>query len=363
MRTSQAAVAKAPTVVAETPPGLRMLSPSGVGPATYAYTCGIEAAGRTEGACGHWRLLTRDGGQWYIPEALGDYETDGQGSDTAPLAISPDGLRIAYFQASDGQLVVRELASGAITPMRYAFTWDIAQKVRAPSLDFLGRGAWLVISNLTLDDEKEGESEVLARVATGQTREAGPEVIDVDDTGTRVTTEVSTDAGVGLQSTGGPLRHITARQLHDPRTLSGFIAQDGVAFVLAARNIAACGNEVSPDKLVTVDVRTGKNLSVVTPKLPGDVTQGWGIGWLSPREVLVGVIRRRPDDTTVRDTFALDIMTGAARQTGRFDEAGIRVHDTRLVPGGDVVVGGYLGTTPYRAVREKVVPVKQGGCE
>ncbi|WP_143078919.1 hypothetical protein [Nonomuraea pusilla] len=356
---SQATAARPPMAVAEVPPGLRPLPSSGVGPATYAYTCGIAGTDEPAGACGHWRLLTRDGGQWYLPEALGDYETDGNDGGTAPLAISPDGLRIAYYRAGDGRLVVRELATGATTPMRYAFTWDIARKAHTTKLAFLGEGAWLSISNQPLDEEVE----VLAAVATGETREAPEGVIDVDATGSRLTTETATDAGVRFQTTGGPVHHITVRQLHDPRALGGFIAQDGTAFTLASMNIPACGNDISPDKLVTVDLATGKTVSVVTPKLPADVTHGRGIGWLSPREVLVRVVRERPHGTTVEDTFALDIMTGEARQTGRFDEAGLRVRDTGLVPNGDVVYGGYLGAPPYQAAPEKVVPVKHGSCE
>ncbi|MER7498842.1 hypothetical protein AB0L05_07020 [Nonomuraea pusilla] len=359
MSVSQATAARPPMAVAKAPSGLRPLPPSGVGPATYAYTCGIAGTDEPGGACGHWRLLTRDGGQWYLPEALGDYETDGNDGGTAPLAISPDGLRIAYYRAGDGRLVVRELATGVTTPMRYAFTWDIARKADTTSLDFLGKGAWLLISNQPPDEE----GKVLAEAATGETREVPDGVIDVDVTGSRLTTETAADPGVRFQSTGGPVHHVTVRQLHDPRALGGFIAQDGVAFTLAPMNVPACGNDVSPDKLVTVDLATGKTISVVAPKLPADVTHGWGIGWLSPREVLVGVVRERPHATTVTDTFAVDIMTGDARQTGRFDEAGLRVRDTGLVPNGDVVYGGYLGAPPYQAAPEKVIPIRRGSCE
>ncbi|SDI03536.1 hypothetical protein SAMN05421869_104107 [Nonomuraea jiangxiensis] len=358
VRVSQATVARPPTAVAETPPGLRALPPSGVGPATYAYTCGSEAAGETAGACGHWRLLTRDGGVWYLPEALGDYETDDE-SGTAPLAISPDGLRIAYYRASDGRLVVRELATGATTPMQHAFTWDIAGSTDTAAMEFLGKGTWLMIYNLPPDEE----GAVLAAVATGETREVPGNVIDVDATGSRLTTETAADTGVRLQTTGGPVHHITVTGLHDQRALGGFIAQDGLAFDLVPRNIPACGNDISPDKLVTVDLTTGKTISVVTPRLPADVLRGWGIGWLSPREVLVSVVRKRSQDTTVENTFALDIMTGGARQTGRIDKAGLRVRDPGLVPYGSAVYGGYLAAPPYKATPEKVVPIKHRGCE
>lgn len=356
-RVSRTTAARPPIAVAETPPGLRALPPSGVAPATYAYTCGIADADEPAAACGHWRLLTRDGGQWYLPEALGDYET-GDEDGTSPLAISPDGLRIAYYRAGDGRLVVHELATGVTTPTRYALTWDLAENAGPASLDFLGKGAWLLISYPPSGEE----TNVLVAVATGETREVPEGVIDVDATGSRLTTETAADTGVHLQSTGGPVHHVTVRQLHDPRTLGGFIAQDGMAFTLAPMNIPACGDDISPDKLVTVDLSTGNTISVVTPRLPADVRRGWGIGWLSPREVVVGVVRERPNDMTVNDTFALDIMTGGARQTGRFDEARIRARDTGLTPYGDAVYGGYLGAPPYRAA-EKVVPIKKRGCE
>ncbi|WP_283135095.1 hypothetical protein [Rhizohabitans arisaemae] len=365
---SPAAPAKTLASVTEVPPGLRMLPSSGVGPATFAYGCGSVSPYDTGVACGHWRLLTRDGALWYLPEALGDY-WDGVEDDTAPLAISPDGLRVAYFQAHDGQLVVRELASGAITPMRYTPTWDAGRNYPT-ELKFLGAG-WLLVSDVVLAEvDEKGEQrghhkvkEMIAKVTTGEIREAPEGVIGVDETGTRFTTETATDTGVRLQTTGGPAHHIVVRQLNNELTLEGFIAKDGLAFDLAPRGFAVCGDgDIRPDKLVTVDLRTGKNRSVVTPKLPKDVGRGWGIGWLNPREVLVGVIRNQPGDDTIEETYALDILTGDARRTGRIDRERLQARDPGLIPDGEEAVGGYLETSPDRAARKKTVPLKRGSC-
>ncbi|MCT9934818.1 hypothetical protein N5079_31895 [Planotetraspora sp. A-T 1434] len=95
----------------------------GVGPVSYAYRtfCQPET-GKVPPRCkdGGWRVVTRTGRTYRVPEALpslsgyriGNYRPRGEGPLDSPLAISQDGRKIAYYGAEESTFVVRDLASG-----------------------------------------------------------------------------------------------------------------------------------------------------------------------------------------------------------------------------------------------------------
>jgi hypothetical protein len=100
------------------------LPASGVGPVSYAYYdwCGQElkpgkmrALGGKE--CLQWKVVTRTGQTYRVPEAVSVYVEQSKGNymnTAAPLAITPDGRRIAYYSEKDQKFAVRDLASGKI---------------------------------------------------------------------------------------------------------------------------------------------------------------------------------------------------------------------------------------------------------
>jgi hypothetical protein len=78
----------------------------------YAWVrgCGVQAK-----PCGDWILFRRDGSRTRLRDARVKPLSDkGKtlNDDLAPLSVSDDGRRVAYFRKGDGRLVVRELGGG-----------------------------------------------------------------------------------------------------------------------------------------------------------------------------------------------------------------------------------------------------------
>ncbi|MFI6920655.1 hypothetical protein ACIBIZ_11950 [Nonomuraea spiralis] len=85
----------------------------GVGPLSHAYKtyCGPGGEkGSSRCQEGEWRVVTRGGRTYRVPEAL-----PSRTMQDSPLAISRDGRRIAYYAAKEGTFQVRDLDSGTKT--------------------------------------------------------------------------------------------------------------------------------------------------------------------------------------------------------------------------------------------------------
>ncbi|MFI6481558.1 hypothetical protein ACIBH1_26750 [Nonomuraea sp. NPDC050663] len=87
--------------------------------ARYAWLKGCEVK-NSFFPCGSWNLTLRNGKNLVLKDAVvfpttADGKVDKQAS--APIAISGNGARAAYFRKSDGKLVVRDLAAGTVTPL------------------------------------------------------------------------------------------------------------------------------------------------------------------------------------------------------------------------------------------------------
>ncbi|MEV1002880.1 hypothetical protein [Nonomuraea sp. NPDC050202] len=94
------------------------LPAKGVGPLSHAVrTYCRPASGRAPEDCrdGEWRLVTRDGRTYRVPDALPGLVPGRTGLRDSPLAISRDGGKIAYYGAEEETFVVRDLASGRRT--------------------------------------------------------------------------------------------------------------------------------------------------------------------------------------------------------------------------------------------------------
>ncbi|MBO3748369.1 hypothetical protein J5X84_20025 [Streptosporangiaceae bacterium NEAU-GS5] len=101
----------------------------GVGPLSYAYqTYCAPSEGVAPRDCrsGEWRLVTRGGTTYHLPQALRGLDAYiGEGLLASPLAITRDGGKIAYYSSDAGTFQVRDLASGQVTtaPSRVPQQW------------------------------------------------------------------------------------------------------------------------------------------------------------------------------------------------------------------------------------------------
>ncbi|GII02377.1 WD40 repeat domain-containing protein [Planobispora takensis] len=82
----------------------------GVGPLAYAYLTSCPDRDAPPGCeSGAWRVVTRDGETYDVPQAMGLSDT---GEIHGPVVITPDGRAMAYYSRQDETLKVRDLESG-----------------------------------------------------------------------------------------------------------------------------------------------------------------------------------------------------------------------------------------------------------
>ncbi|WP_067474189.1 hypothetical protein [Actinomadura hibisca] len=231
-----------------------------------------------KGDCGQWRLVDSSWKQWRLADGVGTYRT-GTGNTmngSAPLEISPDGRRVAYYQASRERFVVRELASGRVIPV--ALPMPLAELHKTYHfLVFSGDGLRLVLTS----GEPGAEKSVLADTTTGAVT-ALPDA-PVAGLGHDASTIVLAEGGynpTGL-ALAGPDGKVRSRVRLDPRVdLSGA----GGTNLLSPDGRTLFTTNKRHDRIMLLDARTGK----VTRTLPARLSGGavYGIrGWAGPSKV------------------------------------------------------------------------------
>ncbi|MBN6057639.1 hypothetical protein JYK22_37295, partial [Nonomuraea sp. RK-328] len=329
----------AATVVRETADEA-VLPASGVGPLSHAYYdwCGEKwrpgqgapFAGRD---CVQWKVVTRDGRTYRMPEAMSVYvdQTEANYMNTAaPLVITPDGRRIAYYSAEEERFAVRDLASGRIwlTPQTVSREEMVKGGVH---ISFSPEGRYI-----TLSGRVQAVVDMETRRVTNVPQ--GWQAMSVAAGGSRVI--VTNDMGRHGLLKGGEVRpFIGAKEA----SLSA-LAPDG-------RTVAYLDGYVSPpkgggnsrpdDTVVTLDATTGEVLRRVRFRDAPKGFRPWRIGsWRRSTEVVVtDVVTNRPrwemktgEVPRVGETaYAIDVTTGKVRKLGTYTFRGWS---------GDVVIPG-----------------------
>ncbi|MGI5171143.1 hypothetical protein ACQEU3_43000 [Spirillospora sp. CA-253888] len=231
-----------------------------------------------QGDCGQWRLVDRSGKQWRLADGIGSYSTSNGDymNGSAPLEISPDGRRIAYYQSGRERFVVREVTSGRITPI--ALPMPLA-KLRGTmnSLTFSGDGRRLALTS--------GDPEIVQNVLADTTTGAVTTLPNAPVAGLGRDASTIVLAEGGFRPTGlalaGPDGKVRSRVRLDPRVdlsaagSANLLSPDGRTLFTTDRRI---------NRILLVDTRTGK----VTRTLPVRQSLGRvaGIrGWAGPSKV------------------------------------------------------------------------------
>ncbi|KAB2379257.1 WD40 repeat domain-containing protein [Actinomadura montaniterrae] len=216
----------------------------------------LEETTSVSGDCAQWRVVGRSGKQWRLADGIGSMvvKPDDYMSGDAGMAISPDGLRLAYYRAADRRLVVRDLSTGKATLIGQRTTGP--QLARAPgSLLFSNDGTRLAVTSgepgqrrTLLADVSSGALTALpsgdligfdqdaSTIVLGNvwSRKEKPLVFAAPDGAVRV--RISLDSGVKLTGVPGNL-----------------LSPDGRTLVTPSPTL---------DKAVLVDAHTGKVTSV-----------------------------------------------------------------------------------------------------
>ncbi|MFC7102540.1 hypothetical protein ACFQQB_20050 [Nonomuraea rubra] len=297
-----------------------VLPGQGVDRAAYAYYdfCGRQWDYRKNThtfagqECAQWRLVTRGGESFRMPDAVSVFteQTAGNYMNTgAPLVISSDGRKVAYYRESDQRYAVRDLETGAVLLTPQTFPRDTMVKgaglVRlSPDGRFLamtGRG-WPIV---VVDMESGQVTDVppgwyIQRIGNG-----GSPVVLGDDRGR-----------LGLLK-GGEVQVVPSPA--DDLRRFGEPSADGR--VLPFLDGATQGmNSRPPDTIVTLDVTTGRELTRAKLR---DAPEGFEVsrigGWLSANEVMVTgnpPFERGKDGTPTlgETTYAVDVNSGRVRK-------------------------------------------------
>ncbi|WP_062349053.1 hypothetical protein [Herbidospora yilanensis] len=319
-------------------PGKGELPVKGVSPAAYAYYdwCGQEIASGTSHLSGRdclqWRLVTRTGERYRVPEAMGPHAgpaDDDYVLTAPPVRITADGRKIAYYSEKEQRFAVRDLESGSI---RLAPPFVPAADVRRnlPDIALSPDGRYLAIS-------VPGSLNTLADLETGELTDvpAGWSVRSIGAGGRPVV--VAGTMRLGLLS-GGEVRPFTGTAWHTP----GGPGPDGTTLAYLTRPLPEDGGSTGSAvdaEIVTVDAVTGESRTRTpvrdVPLAPFPMSMG---PWLDATEVTV--LGRRLDARPVEgdakvlgwDTYAIDVTTGSMRKL-----------DTYSFPAwaGGVVLPGY----------------------
>ncbi|GAA2394894.1 TolB-like translocation protein [Nonomuraea africana] len=266
-------------------PQVRPLPSSGVGALQQAF----QRQGR-------WHLVTHDGQSY---DAGGIIKGDG------PLAITPDGRRIAYFDEKQRTIVLRDLAGGEVweAPLRLpARTFEAEFALRlSPS------GMRMLVAGWGTGRERN----VLVDLGDGSVKELDKAwfPVSVSDTGEVVLARPFEDS-TRLRVLG-----------HDPITVPDFtyefsgLAPDG-------RTIARLGQTHDPGRtpqmehdgtiVLTDAIAGGDRPKVRISGIPSGLNPARLGAWLSADEVtLLAVPSDRGQTSTV---YAVNVRTGQARE-------------------------------------------------
>ncbi|MFC4529983.1 hypothetical protein [Sphaerisporangium dianthi] len=347
-----------------------VLPARGVGPVRFAYLdwCGLGwkpgfDASTLAPQCAHWRVVTRDGNTYELPDAVGVYTeqtSQSPANNAAPLTVSQDGRRIAYYSEKDEAFVVRDLESGR--------TWPVPRKLTRSSLVKWGgtvvlspSGRYAAVSS---GPEKPG---VLFDTAEGASRPmtAGWWPRNVSDDGDLLST-LNIDQIMVTPLAGEPsqarlpekLTRWTGALAGDGRTVATFTG-GGVENPRAAPGRSGEAPRRPAEEITTFDAASGEVLSSVLLRgAPEGFLPSGPMVWAGEYEVLVGGTAApsagapadapstgAPEDADATGapadadaparvgvtTYAVDVRTGEVRQIASY---WVRGHIARLaIPG------------------------------
>ncbi|WP_248961904.1 hypothetical protein [Sphaerisporangium perillae] len=314
-----------------------------VGSARYAYLdwCkrdwkpGVNTSSFA-GECAQWRIVTEEGRTFRMPQALGVYtEQSGEKymNDSAPLVISRDGRRIAYYSEQDPTVRVRDLASGEEWPVGTAV--DRASLVQHGGLIRLSPdGRYVAVAG---DPREPG---LLLDTSSGRSRPIPtgwwPRFISQEG----VLLMIKNEDQISTMSLDGERAPTVLSK--DLRPLRGVLALDGRTIAMLTEGDRP--DKVSPegigpvnpkpDSVTIFDVGTGEVRSSV--KLRGAPKGLWAMGpggWLDEDRLLISVPSGRLDSATPRSggpgagdglwdmgqtAFAVNVRTGQVHEIGTY---------------------------------------------
>ncbi|MFI7702136.1 hypothetical protein [Nonomuraea sp. NPDC049480] len=276
----------------------------GVGPLSHAYRTFCRLGGLVPPDCGNgeWRVVTRLGETYRVPQALGTKS----GPEFYPLAIGRDGRMIAYYSRVAGTFKVRDLASGAEQAAPVAIAE--ARLGGNARLELSEDGRYLAFTGYP--SRKEDGLIIDMRARTTLPLPVGWDPRSID--GTAVTLArygYGQRPGIWMMPLTGGGSPVT---LGDAYTRFSALAPDGTGVAALRRGEVA---NTQDDTITVLDAKTGKVKKTATmrglPRGSHMLTLG---AWLNAAEVTLVTTPSRQWDENRQITYAVNVETGRVRQ-------------------------------------------------
>ncbi|MEU7859239.1 hypothetical protein [Nonomuraea sp. NPDC049141] len=277
----------------------------GVGPLSHAYRTFCLVGGPIPPDCrnGEWRVVTRSGGTYHLPQALGTKS----GPHFYPLAISRDGRIIAYYSRAAMTFKVRDLASGAEQTAPLAIAE--AKLGGNAHLELSGDGRYLAFTGYP--SKKEDGLIIDMRARTTMPLPVGWDPRSIDGTTVTLTRNglYGQKPGIWVMPLTGGGSPIAVGESY---TRFSALAPDGAAVAALRR---AQSRDSNDDTITVLDARTGKVKKTATMRgLPkGSRTLTLGV-WLNAAEVTLATSPSDHWRDNRQITYAVNVETGQVRQ-------------------------------------------------
>lgn len=263
--------------------------------AAYQTSCKVDAERRADCGAVEWRVVTRAGTTYRVPQALVSTAKVGR----VPVAISRDGRHLAYYSHQAQAHVVRDLMTGS----------EVTSPVTVKE-ERMGPGSMLVVSDdgrYVVFDPREGSKEpgLLIDMRTGKTVPVPGkyETVSVKDGVAELVRYLKTDLWLMPVAGGGaPVR------FHGTFIMFSELAPDG-------RTVAAIEyRDMKKRTLTLLDAKSGRTLRKVAIRgLPKNSALSGTSIWASASEVTIALFQ----DKGSLVTYAVNVRTGQIRELGR----------------------------------------------
>ncbi|MBT2232393.1 hypothetical protein [Nonomuraea sp. NEAU-A123] len=268
----------------------------------YQTSCEVDAQRRIDCGTVEWRVVTRAGTTYRVPQALANTTK----LRRVPIAISRDGRKLAYYSHQAQAHVVRDLMTGS----------EVTSPVKVKE-ERIGIGSMLVVSDdgrYLSFDPREGSKEpgLLIDMQTGKTVPVPGkyEPVSVKGGVAELVRYIKTDLWLMPVTGGGaPVR------FHGTFIMFSELAPDG-------HTVAAIEfRDMKKRTLTLLDAKSGRTLRKVAIRgLPKTGAIAGTSIWESGSEVTIAT-----RDKSSMITYAVDVRTGQSRQLARHPGKSLQV--------------------------------------
>ncbi|MEU8140302.1 hypothetical protein [Nonomuraea sp. NPDC048901] len=273
-----------------TKPPVRPLQKKLSEPIRYAYS---PCDGFTK-SCDVWHVVTTTGKEWAVRDALPD-------EDMGDIAVSPDGVLLAYLHAKSERLMIRDLERGTVRIVPTPKSW----KGWEMSFGFSRNSRWLAVDSI--DHPKSRAIRYDVKTAKVLTLPRACCVIGIADAGTTFVAVHKDSAKTTEASAVRPGRTVKVQFPILPYLMLSktHVSPDG-------RLLAFDGEEYgAPSRTVgTLDAKSGQIVSRVTPDIDGLREIESFVYWYDASRVLIDV----ETQDYGRRLYLVNVRTGQAKR-------------------------------------------------